>query len=308
MALESKPFLHNALYETSDIHDCKVEVRLPRQDIITGLFQPHGKPLKKLRRNGLIPNGTVPLMEFKPGGTFEESLKARGRNNLLFGKKEMPLYSTEEFFSNEGRGLIHKFQKALMGKQQPIAVDQMVVYTIPEKDRKRNNVVEDELVGKVLSVSGDTTLANSEVMIKIAKFQRTDRGRVAHECFDPLASYEGIKYKHGGGVTVEVSRTSVLYGLAFKKTGAPMTTPGVPGEPGVPERRGLFPDQQKAPGWPPCTPKNDFFPAEALRLFDSLLREEPPRRASKPGKRGVEGKNPKWGEKRKRRESGLGRW
>ena len=60
MALESKPFLHNALYETSDIHDCKVEVRLPRQDIITGLFQPHGKPLKKLRRNGLIPNGTVP--------------------------------------------------------------------------------------------------------------------------------------------------------------------------------------------------------------------------------------------------------
>eukprot|EP00622_Pseudochattonella_farcimen_P003101 FR738200.1.p1 GENE.FR738200.1~~FR738200.1.p1 ORF type:complete len:316 (+),score=102.19 FR738200.1:53-949(+) len=272
MALESKPFLHNALYETSDIHDCKVEVRLPRQDIITGLFQPHGKPLKKLRRNGLMPNGTVPLMEFKPGGTFEESLKARGRNNLLFGKREMPLYSAEEFFSNEGRGLIHKFQKALMGKQQPIAVDQMVVYTIPEKDRKRNNVVEDELVGKVLSVSGDTTLANSEVMIKIAKFQRTDRGRVAHECFDPLASYEGIKHKHGGEVTVEVSRTSVLYGLAFRKTGAPMTTLGVPGDLEY-QKDAAFSKSNRGHRVGPLHPKNDFFRPRPS-LFDSYMEEQ----------------------------------
>ena len=190
-----------------------------------------------------------------------------------------------------------------MGKQQPIAVDQMVVYTIPEKDRKRNNVVEDELVGKVLSVSGDTTLANSEVMIIIAKFQRTDRGSVAHECFDPLASYEGIKYKHGGEVTVEVSRTSVLYGLAFRKTGAPMTVLGkprvvisciwyfsplqvchmnssvfVPRLAGVPgdleyQKDAAFSKSNRGHRVGPLHPKNDFFRPRPS-LFDSYKEEQ----------------------------------
>merc|ERR1711988_608610 len=126
-----------------------------------------------------------------------------------------------------------------------------------------------------MKVSGDTTLHESDVVVTLWKFKRIEKGgtgAAVHEGFDSSTSYEGLKYKFGGEVTVEVPRRDILYGLAYRKTGAPMTTLGVPGDVSY-KKDVIFSKSQKRRRHGPLHPRHDFFRPRPS-LFDYYRESE----------------------------------